>query len=285
MQILQRLALRTSSSALKWLSIVVCSQCLFLFSVTKISAAVLINEFSSYESSGDWVEIYTDEAADVDISGWYLKDSSSNIGSVVPGGTKIGPSNKYYVFEVDDRLNKNDDTIYLYKPDNSVASQISYGGSGNVCAPESAGQTIGRYEDGFNLVDRFSSGTKGSSNAAGTKMPCPTPTPQNTNTPTNTPTPTAAPTSTNTPTSKTTKTPTPTKELEEENEEAVEEAQVLSTTNENLPSITPLSSPTPSDTPQMQTGKVPLLAFVFMGGGVLAIGTSTFLFMKNRKRI
>lgn len=258
----------------------------FFLIVKPVSAAILINEFSSYETSGDWVEIYSDEANDTDISGWMLKDTSSSVIETVPANTKIGPSNKFFVFDAGNRLNKGGDTIYLVKTDGSIASQVSYGGSNNVCEPGS-GESIGRYpNDGSNTIDRFKSGTKGTTNAQAQLNPCPSPTPQNTNTPTNAPTATAVPTYTNTPTRKITKTPTPTKETQEEDKKTeVVQEQVLSSTSESSLSITPLSSPIPSNTPEVQSGKVPLLAFVFMGGGVLAIGTSSFLFIKNRKKI
>jgi len=174
---------------------------LFLLSAKPALAQVVINEISSYESSGDWVEIYSPE--EIDISGWILRDSASSIVKTIPENTIIKPDeSKFFIVEAGKRLNKDKDTIRLLKEDDATeVDKISYGPSNEICAPES-GQSIGRKPDGESWT-RFSSSTKNSENIA-PENPCPTPTLTPTPTPTSTPTPT--PTSTSTPTA----TPIPT---------------------------------------------------------------------------
>jgi hypothetical protein len=178
---------------------------LFLFP-SIANAQVVINEMSTWETSGDWVELFS--AEDINISGWKLRDGASTIIETVPQGISIGPStSKYYVIEAGNRLNRDVDTIKILKSDDStLVNEIDYGGFGQVCAAGS-GESIGRYPDGNNTVDRFASPTKNLSNDQALLNPCPTPTPTPTPTSTATPTPTPIPSPTKTPTS--TKTPTP----------------------------------------------------------------------------
>ena len=179
---------------------------LLLFSPAAAHAQVVINEMSTWETSGDWVELFS--AEDIDISGWKLRDSASTVIETVPQGISIGPStSKYYVIEAGNRLNRDVDTIKILKSDDSTTvNEIDYGGVGQVCAAGS-GESIGRYPDGNNTVDRFASPTKNLSNDQASLNPCPTPTP----TPTPKPTPSPIPTPTSTPTSTKTPTPTPSK--------------------------------------------------------------------------
>lgn len=170
---------------------------LFICSSTVVSAAVYVNEFSSYQSSGDWVELYAN--SETDISGWILKDSSSEI-KTIPSSTKIGtPSASILVFTVSNRLNRDQDLIELYQQDGlSLVDSISYGFSDAICAP-GEGQSIARQSDGDKSWIRFVSSTQGITNS-GAESPCPTPTPSPSPTPTPTPTPSPSPTPTPTPT-------------------------------------------------------------------------------------
>jgi len=79
----------------------------------------VINEMSTWETSGDWVELFSPD--DVDISGWKLRDSASTIVETVPQGVSIGPSSsKYYVISAGNRLNRDEDTIRLLMTDDST---------------------------------------------------------------------------------------------------------------------------------------------------------------------
>jgi hypothetical protein len=178
----------------------------FFFFPRNVFAQVVINEFSS-STSDDWVELYSSE--DVDISGWILRDSASSEVKTLPASIFIGPSSsKFYVIDASNRLNLDTDTVKIFKSDDStLVDQITYGGDGNICAPN-GDQTIGRLPDGTGSFVRFASATKGSENIASVD-PCPTPTPSPSPTTTPTPDPTTAPTTTPTPTI--TSTPVPTK--------------------------------------------------------------------------
>lgn len=154
---------------------------------------VKINEFSSYESSGDWVELYAEEKTD--LSNWIIRDSATSIVKTIENGTWIGSSSAYLVVETSNRLNKGGDIIKLLKSDDStVVDQVSYGDDADVCAPN-LNESSGRKPNGDNNLVRFSSQTKGSSNASEENScpvpPSPTPTP----TPSPTPTPTPSPSS------------------------------------------------------------------------------------------
>ena len=179
---------------------------LFICSSTVVSAAVYVNEFSSYQSSGDWVELYAN--SETDISGWILKDSSSEI-KTIPSSTKIGtPSASILVFTVSNRLNRDQDLIELYQQDGlSLVDSISYGFSDAICAP-GEGQSIARQSDGDKFWIRFVSSTQGITNS-GTESPCPTPTPSPSPTPTPPPTPTPSPSPSPTPTPKPSIKPSP----------------------------------------------------------------------------
>jgi len=181
----------------------------YLSIVTEVKAQIVINEFSSYESSGDWVELFAME--DATISGWILRDTATSKMATIPQGISIGPSStsRFYVINVGDRLNRDGDVIKLLKQDDSIlVDQISYGTQGEVCVP-GQGQSVGRYPDSNATIDRFSSPTQGTSNNNAALNPCPTPTPNPSPTPTTSPTSLPAPALAKTPTPTPTRKPTP----------------------------------------------------------------------------
>ncbi len=102
-----------------------------------------------------------------------------------------------------------------------------------------------------------------------------TPSPSISSTPTSTGTPTLTPTKTATPTKMATKTPTPVITVEEVQRGTSENTEISSTAT-----ITPTSQPEQSDT----KGKIPSLAYVFIGGGIIILGTIFFLFLKNKRK-
>ena len=119
---------------------------LFFASASTTKAQVLINEFSSYDSPGDWVELYAIETTD--ISGWHLRDTSATNDKIIPEGTMLN-AGSFYIIEYSNYLDKSGDVIYLKKADNStVVDSIPYGDEGGVCAPGS-GESVGRYPDGY----------------------------------------------------------------------------------------------------------------------------------------
>ena len=136
-----------------------------------VNAQVVINEFSSYETSGDWIEFYAFE--DTDISGWLVRDSAKTIVKIIDEGILIGPTlKKYYAIDVGGRLNRGADAIRLFKADDvTLVDEIFYGNDGGVCAP-GPNQSVGRYPDANSTLERFSVPTKDSSNDLTTLDPC-----------------------------------------------------------------------------------------------------------------
>jgi hypothetical protein len=254
----------------------------YFFIFSEVKAQVVINEFSSYESSGDWVELYAVD--DATISGWILRDTATSKMATIPQGVSIGPSNtsRFYVVSVGDRLTRDGDVIKLLKQDDStLVDQISYGTQGDVCTP-GQGQSIGRYPDANATIDRFGSPTQGVSNNNATLNPCPTPTPSPTPTVSLTPTPTPTPTPTKTPTPvpTPTRTPTPTK--------------TPSPSPTNSPGLLVLGEGTIFPSPQISESdqnllenpksKFPFLAIGFIILGMGLIGFSVVSIIKSAKK-
>ncbi len=253
-----------------------------LFSTIYVSAAVLINEFSS-TSDDDWVELYNDGESDIDLSSYLIRDSLDNsaVNKITLTGVLHPKEIKSFDFSTNALNKSTSDSVRLFQIVNGqeiLKDSISYGGTGQVCYPSEQG-SLGRYEDGKNLIDRFSTQSKGVTNGNGQKDPCPSPTSAPSDTPKPTNTPTTAPTATKTPTPKptATKSPTPTEEEESPTpQDNQSEVLGVQTTETESPSPTPLVA-------SQSSSKIPFLAYVFIGGGVITIGASSFLFLKNRK--
>lgn len=105
--------------------------------VSQTSSTVVINEIMPHPSSGsDWIEIYNNSGADIDISGWSVSDSTSDpkgeriktfpSGTVVEGDDPDG--NNFYYFTVGNRLNDAGDVIKLYNPDSQPIDEKEYTG-------------------------------------------------------------------------------------------------------------------------------------------------------------
>lgn len=179
---------------------------LLFLAPNKVFAALYINEFSSATSNSDWVEIYNSDSSPVDLTGYIIRDSTES-NKLDLSGTIGG--NSYSVFDWNNKLNNDGDTVRLLKSDETQVDQVVYGGSGNITVAAGT-QTTGRQTDGSSTWVLFANDTKGSSNNSSTIVPTPTATPTSTNTPAPTQTPTPTPKPTNTPTPTTTGTPTPT---------------------------------------------------------------------------
>lgn len=248
---------------------------------------MVINEISSWDSTGDWIELYALE--NTDISGWILRDNANKPIKTVPGGTIIGPStNSFYVIEAGNRLNKDSDFIKLLRSDDAtVVDSIIYGESGSPCAP-GQGESIGRYPDANSVIDRFSAVTKNSSNNLGTLLSCPTPTFE----PTNSPAPTATSKPTDAPTLKPTYTPKPTSktEVKAAKTDGTESSEFLSQNEEdqNLLGLRYTNTPTFfSPTPQIKgdaTNNFPYTAGLLIVLGLVFLGGSFFAFLRNKKK-
>jgi len=260
---------------------------LFLF--PKIARAqVVINEFSSF-SAYDWVEIYNISTESADLSLYKLKDK---YGNEKPLSGIIAPyPNGFSSVDWYNKLDKTGDVVNLIRvSDGFLIDSVSYGLEGGVCAPED-GESVGRYPDANQTIERFSTSSRNVSNNDTPRDPCPTPTPEATATPTPTNSPTATPTKTPTPTPSTTlrASPTPTHSTTStplstsplrasSAPTAIPENLVLGLRNE-LASAD--SSPVASVAGT--TRKFPVFPVILIFSGVLCIGGAIFAFFKNAK--
>ena len=257
----------------------------FLWFSTNVSAQVVINEMGT-QSSPDWVEIYNVATKSADLSLYKLEDSGNNVKNL----SGIIQSFGFATFDWSNRLNNDGDTIKLVRiSDNYLVDKITYGGLGNVCVP-STGESVGRYPDANSIIDRFQNSTKGLSNNSAILNPCPTPTPEPTATftptptskPTATPKPTTTPIPIKAPTLKLTVKPTKMKitvaPIADNDNEKEGEALGIQDKNQNIP--------TPADDLEDEGGgkKFPVLAGVFIVGGLGFMGAAVYPFLKTKKR-
>ncbi|MBU0998415.1 lamin tail domain-containing protein [Patescibacteria group bacterium] len=261
---------------------------LLLLCSSNIYAQVFINEINSFESSGDWVELYSNE--NVDVSGWILRDGATTKVKTIPEGSIIGPSSSnYLIIDAGSRLNVDKDIVKLFEADDvTLVDQITYGEGGNICASQ-IGESVGRLPDGSTSIVRFSLQTKSSVNIDQQSL-CPTPTPSPTESPTPTPTatttssltptPTASLTPTKTLTPKSTKTPTlkPTSTSTTESLEEFVEGDILGIQSES-------ESPSPTEESEESTekSKVSIFSIVFIVLGISFVGFSGFAFFKQKR--
>jgi hypothetical protein len=260
---------------------------LFLFPQS-IFAKVTINEFSS-GTNNDWVELYNtpDATESANLAEYVLKDSlDSNIGGELSGNL---PAAQWQVIDVGSRLNKDGDTVRLFKNNdlNTSIDSISYGVEGSICAASET-ESIGRLPDGSGNFVRFSAQTKQLANSSSQSI-CPTPTP--TSTPTNAPT--SAPEATTAPTTAPTATPKPTvkpaspqggptatpKKSPSPSSSASPEAtsQVLSAAT-----TSPSASPTPKPKENTVFNKNSLIQIIFIGLGSIFVIASAVSFLRTR---
>ncbi|MCK5321351.1 lamin tail domain-containing protein [Candidatus Pacearchaeota archaeon] len=136
------------------------------------SNSVKINEFVANPVSGnDWVELYNPGNSSVDLTGWKLNDSGSEMVAL----NEIIGVGGFVVFEVSNRLNMNGDFITLISPSLTVLDSVSYGNYNDGNVSDNAlvalvGNSTGRSPDGQDTdVDNvdfqiFTIPTPGSSN-------------------------------------------------------------------------------------------------------------------------
>lgn len=184
-----------------------------MFSPKTVWAQVMINELLPNPSNPpDWVELYNDSDVPVDLEGWILEDSTSEVLTI---HDLTIDAYSLIALDVSDRLNQSKDTLILldqngerdrYEYTSNPGTDISFGrtpdgGAWGICQVPT--------KDGPNSC------------TLPTSTPTPTliPTPEPTATPTSVPEPTATPTKTPTPkptatpTVKKKKTPTPTPKM------------------------------------------------------------------------
>lgn len=82
-----------------------------------------INEFSSYSTDDDWVEIYNPHTYALYTSGWTLRDSTSSNVRTFPDTIEGG---RFIIFAFGDSLNRTGDTIRIINHNNQVVESITY---------------------------------------------------------------------------------------------------------------------------------------------------------------
>ena len=121
----------------------------------------------------DWLELYNASPVEVDLSGYYLSDVSTNRGKWrIPDGFSIGPRGHRVVW-VDDEpgqtkvggelhanfsLGRDSESIYLSAPDLTLLDSVTY-------ASLADNQSAGRYPDGSSSVRIFELASPGAANA------------------------------------------------------------------------------------------------------------------------
>jgi len=107
---------------------------------------IKINEFSSYESSGDWLELYNPSAEEVNLNGWTLSDSNSTFKTL--SATDVIPAGGWLQVSANNRLNREGDSIILKDSNGGEVDRVVYGGStGNAPVP-GQGKSCGRCPNG-----------------------------------------------------------------------------------------------------------------------------------------
>lgn len=252
---------------------------LFFVFALRVSAQILINEFSS-ASNPEWVELYNPGPTAISLASFviYFDDNPSTNQKyefcdgeeILANGYKLitRPIGSYW-------LANSGDSIIL-KNKEAVSDSVSYGAGKIVPAP-TASQSATRSPDGS---DVWLISDNPSPQGSIVSFECPSPTPESTPLPSATPTskpsstPFPSPTSTSKPTVKALVTNKP-ETIKISTQEGKEEGVVLGL-REKLD--------TPLPTPQVESKRrFPLFAAVFVLGGLGAIGYAAFMFYKSQK--
>ncbi|MFB6319912.1 CotH kinase family protein [Saccharicrinis sp. FJH54] len=150
---------------------------LLFFAVEMVSGQVVINEFLAsntgivtdpdYDESSDWVELFNEGTAAVDLSGYYLTDNLSDKRKwQIPAGTSI-QGNGYLIIWTDGfnsglhtsfKLSASGEEIGLYTPDTIAVDTLIFG-------IQEVNISMGRTTDGSNTWSYFISPTPGSGNS------------------------------------------------------------------------------------------------------------------------
>ena len=254
-------------------------------------AQVVINEFSSSDSS-DWIEVYNISSAEIDLTGWVIRDTASSPVHEF-SGNKI-PAGGFCFQSVSNRLNNGGDKIQLFNRSIEI-NCVAYGdGNGNFCgstadtSAPSIGEGASRVPDGALswLIGTPSKSGISCESLIPTPTPSPSPTPTSSPIPTvaNTPTPTPKPTSTPTPKPTLTplKSPTPTPVVSAEARDR--QGNDPSQTNSLMLGLRNEAAKKEESTLSGKTDKkFPLAALLLTLLGLGFLGLSTLTFLKARK--
>lgn len=265
---------------------------LFLFVFASPAFAdVVINEFSSYDYPGDWVEIYNYGSDPISLSSYRLRDSSATQKVDLSG--VIEPQ-AFAVFDMKDYLNRDGDVIKLIHLTGDVEDPlpvmvVCYDKMKDQCqiikigCSPLQGESVGSFpSDGGNTFERFASATNGGTNTSAILNSCPTPTPEATPTSTPTPTPTNTPTPTPTPT----KTPTPTSTKSPTLKPTTTASALAGESSEELILGIQNGTSVPEALPEEEVTdgkKFPVFPVILIVLGLVCILGSVFVFFKNAK--
>jgi CotH protein/chitobiase/beta-hexosaminidase-like protein/lamin tail-like protein/parallel beta helix pectate lyase-like protein/type IX secretion system substrate protein len=164
--------------------IIVVATILF-FMLSNINAqSLFINEFMAsnvistpeivdYDDYSDWIEIYNDSSASINLSGYYLSDNLNNPTKwQIPPGTSIpakgflifwadgfddSPGNGIKYYHLNFSLNKDGEEIGLFSPEQILIDSLKY-------ATQISDVSYGRQPDGANNWFYFGEPTAGTSN-------------------------------------------------------------------------------------------------------------------------
>jgi hypothetical protein len=134
-----------------------------------VVAKVVMNEIYSRGTTEapDWIELFNDGDAEVNISGWLIYDSGGNGGTkpkkAIPEGTMI-PAKGFYVIVVDDGtesgfgLSSNGEEVWFAKPDGTVVDNATFPALTET-------QSFGRFPDGTTNWQVLETITRGTANS------------------------------------------------------------------------------------------------------------------------
>lgn len=261
---------------------------LVVLTPSKVSAQVVINEFSP-ASDPEWVELFKtqDGQLSLDDCTLHLDDNLSGSQKIVfTSSDNIGENENFFLINKGDYnwtsnwLNNNGDKVSIICSWGSDV--VSYGNQdgASLGKPDSS-ESIGRSPDGtsqFYVLTNQTPGVPNSPPPTPTPNPTSTPIPEPTiiNTPTSKPTPTLTPTKAPAPTIKAVLTDRPETSNIDKNQDRNSENTVLGLRNELSPAPTP---PLEED----EKGKFPLGAVFLILGGLAFMGAASYPFVKNAK--
>lgn len=250
--------------------------------VTKVSAAILINEISP-STDPEWIELYNDGSSSIDLAGYLLEDgNTSHTDDLILSGNI--PSHGYLIFSRSEGwLNNGGDTLKLYNnatPSAMIIDQYTYG---DINKPE---KVIARSPDGSENWVITTTSSQNTSNPAPSpsQIPSPSvsPSPSPSPSPSQTPTPTPIPSSSKPPTPKPSIKPSPspslpTQALDEDGEGTV--AGVSTEIDLSNFGISPPPEPSPSSqvSQGLSINKERTKTVVMIGSGLILLSLAGFL--------
>lgn len=256
-------------------SILISFSFLFLFPAVA-NAQVVINEFVANGDPKEWVEFKNSSGSAEYLKNYWLDDDTDfndDSGSSTKKllSTLNISSATYPYYEISGSfLNNDGDDVAIFDSSGNLVDYYHYDSS------QGSNVAMGRSPDGTGGFYFLLTPTKGTSNSnpQTTPIPSPTPTPTSTSTPTPTSTPTSTPIST--PKSTVKATPKPSSSSSSSEEGGGGEEVVLGLREELS---TP--EPTPEEEEKMKK-KFPIIAVVFIIGGVGMMGGAGYLFFKPK---